>query len=87
MKLPRNAHGFCPWVASHWGHPKHINLQIINMETYDIFFLKHKRDYFKLFLKIWTMRYRGDEPPKELLQQAHEIGHLVGISKKELKYL
>jgi hypothetical protein len=57
------------------------------METDYKYFLKHKRDYLKLFLKIWTMRYRGDVPPKELLQQAHEVGQLAGVSEKELKNL
>ena len=57
------------------------------METDDKYFLKHKRDYLKLFLKIWTMRCHGDEPPKELLQQAHEVGHLAGISEQELRNL
>jgi hypothetical protein len=33
------------------------------------------------------MRYHGDEPTKELLEQAHEIGRLAGISEQELKIL
>ena len=53
----------------------------------DKYFLKLKRNYLKLSLKIWTMRYRGDEPPQELLQQAYEIGRLAGISEQELKNL
>ena len=30
------------------------------------------------------MRYQGDEPPKELLDQAYVTGSLAGISKIEL---
>jgi len=30
------------------------------------------------------MRYQGEEPPKELLEQAYVIGGLAGISKIEL---
>ena len=33
------------------------------------------------------MRYNGDEPPKELLDQAYVIGSFAGISKTELKNL
>ena len=51
------------------------------------YFLKHKRDYLRLFLKIWTMRRQGSEPPKELLQQANDAGHLAGVSEQELKNL
>ena len=47
--------------------------------------LDHKLDYLKLILKISKLRYHGDEPPKELLRQAYEIGRLVGISEVELK--
>ena len=41
-------------------------------------------DYLKLVLKISKLRYKGQEPPKKLLQQAREIGRLAGISKQEL---
>ena len=47
----------------------------------------HKLDYLKIALKISKMRYHGDEPTKELLEQAHEIGRLAGISEQELKIL
>ena len=47
--------------------------------------LDHKLDYLKLTLKISKLRYHGDEPPEELLQQAYEIGRLVGISEMELE--
>jgi hypothetical protein len=57
------------------------------MEIDDKYFLKHKRNYLKLFLKIWTMRRQGSEPPKELLQQAYNLGRLTGVSEQELKNL
>ena len=49
--------------------------------------VKHKIDYLKLALKITKIRYIGDEPPKKLIQQAHEIGRLVGVSEQELENL
>lgn len=57
------------------------------METDDKYLFKHKRDYLKLFLKIWTMRCRGDDPPVELLGKARKFGQLIGVSEKELKNL
>jgi hypothetical protein len=57
------------------------------MEIDDKYFLKHKRNYLKLFLKIWTMRRQRSEPPKELLQQAYNLGRLTGVSEQELKNL
>jgi hypothetical protein len=57
------------------------------MEIDDKYFLKHKRNYLRLFLKIWTMRRQGSESPKDLLQQAHNLGRLAGISEEELKNL
>ncbi len=57
------------------------------MEIDDKYLLKHKLDYLKLALKISKLRYHGDEPPKGLLQRAHELGRLAGISEEELKNL
>ena len=57
------------------------------MEIHDKSLLKLKKDYLKLSLKIYTMRYRGEEPSKELLQQTFELGRLAGISEIELKSL
>ena len=57
------------------------------MELGDKYILKSKRDYLMLSLKIWTMRRNGDEPPKELVKQAIEIGRSAGISEVELKSL
>ena len=57
----------------------------MNMKIDDKYLLDNKLDYLKLTLKISKLRYHGDEPPKELLQQAYEIGRLVGISEMELK--
>ena len=51
------------------------------------YFLKLKRDYLRLFLKIWTMRRRGDDPPIELLSKARNFGQLIGVSEKELNNL
>ncbi len=57
------------------------------MEIDDKNDIKHKIDYLKLALKISKIRYEGDEPPKKLIQQAHEIGRLAGISEQELENL
>jgi hypothetical protein len=55
------------------------------MEIDDKYPSKHKVDYLILSLKICRMRYQGEEPPKELLDQAYVIGSLAGISKTELQ--
>ena len=55
------------------------------MKMDDKYLLDNKLDYLKLTLKISKLRYHGDEPPEELLQQAYEIGQLAGISEMELK--
>lgn len=57
------------------------------MEIDDKYLSEHKLDYLKLSLKISKMRYHGNEPSKELLQKAFEIGRLAGISETELKSL
>jgi hypothetical protein len=57
------------------------------MEIDDKIYFKHKMDYLKLALKISKIRYKGEEPSQELMQQAHEIGRLAGISEQELKNL
>ena len=57
------------------------------MEIDDNIDVKHKIDYLKLALKISRLRLKGKEPPKKLLQQAHEMGRLAGISEDELKNL
>ena len=57
----------------------------MKMKMEDKYLVDHKLDYLKLTLKISKLRYRGDEPPKELLRQAYEIGRLVGISELELE--
>jgi hypothetical protein len=57
------------------------------MELDDKIDVKHKIYYLKLALKISKIRYKGNEPPQKLMQQAHEIGRLAGISEQELKNL
>jgi hypothetical protein len=57
------------------------------MEIDDKIDVKNKIDYLKLALKLSKIRYKGDEPPNELLQQAQEIGRLAGISEQELENL
>jgi hypothetical protein len=57
------------------------------MEIDDKIEFKNNIDYLKLALKITELRFRGDEPPVELLQQTHEMGQLAGISEDELKNL
>jgi hypothetical protein len=57
------------------------------MEIDDKIPFNHKIDYLILYLKICRMRYQGDEPPKELLEQAYVIGSFAGIAEEELKNL
>jgi hypothetical protein len=57
------------------------------MEIDDKIPFNYKIDYLILSLKICRMRYQGDEPPKELLEQAYVIGSLAGIAEKELRNL
>ena len=57
------------------------------MEKDYIYFLNLKRHYLRLFLKIWAMRRRGDDPPVELLSKAREFGQSIGVSEKELEKL
>jgi hypothetical protein len=57
------------------------------MEIDDKIPFKQKLDYLKLILKISKIRYQGNEPSKDLLQQAREIGRLAGISEQELENL
>lgn len=59
----------------------------INMEINDRNRLKHKLDYLELSLKITKLRYRGEEPPIELIMQAHEVGCLAHIPDDELNNL
>ena len=49
--------------------------------------VKHKIDYRKFTLKISKLRYKGNEPPKELLQQVNKIGRMACVSEDELKNL
>ena len=57
------------------------------METDNNIQVKYNFDYLKLALTITKLRYQGDEPPKELYKQAHDLGRLAGISEEELKNL
>ena len=87
MLTKPHAHGFCPWVASHWGHPKTTKFDKINMKINGKHLLKHKIDYLELALKITKMRYYGKEPPVELLMEANEVGSLAEIPDNELNNL
>jgi hypothetical protein len=57
------------------------------METDHRHHFKYKLEYFKLALQISILRYQGDEPPKKLLQQAHDMVQLASVSEHELKNL
>ena len=57
------------------------------METEYRGHFKFKIEYFKLALKISILRFQGDEPPKGLLQQAHDIGRLANVPEHELNNL
>jgi hypothetical protein len=56
----------------------------IIMEIAEKILFKQNLNYLKLVLKISKLRFKGQEPPKKLLQQAREIGRLAGISNQEL---
>jgi hypothetical protein len=57
------------------------------MEIDDKYHFKCKLDYIKLVVKISRIRYRGDDPPEELLSQARELGKLAGVSAEEFNNL
>ena len=57
------------------------------MEINDKYLFKNKLDYLKLSLKISKMRYHGQQPPPELLIQAHKVGCLAEIPENELNSL
>ena len=57
------------------------------METNNKYRFDLKYEYLKLILKISKIRHRGEEPPRKLIQRAHKIGRLAGISEQELKNL
>lgn len=69
------------------GHPKDLNLKKINMENDDKNLAKLKRNYLNLVLKISKLRYKGKEPPFELIMQAQKIGRLAHISEHQLDKL
>jgi hypothetical protein len=73
--------GSCYQAAAY----KHIIFLEMNTKMDDKYLLDNKLDYLKLTLKISKLRYHGDKPPEELLQEAYEIGRLAGISEIELK--
>ena len=57
------------------------------MEIDDKYHFKNKLDYVKLLLEISRIRYRGEDPPEEFLNQARELGQLIGVSEEELNNL
>ena len=57
------------------------------MEIDDKYHFKNKLDYIKLLLEISRIRYRGEDPPEEFLNQARELGQLIGVSEEELNNL
>ena len=57
------------------------------METDDKNLAELKHDYLNLVLKISKLRYRGEEPPFELIIQAQQIGRLARISEHQLNKL
>lgn len=57
------------------------------METEDKNLTELKREYLNLVLKISKLRYKGKEPPFELIMQAQEIGRLALISEHQLDKL
>ncbi len=81
-----NAHG----VVLGWSHREVTLKQIkdkINLEKDDKNLAKLKRDYLNLVLKISKLRYKGEEPPFELIIKAQEIGRLAHISENHLNKL
>ena len=82
-----NAHGFCPRVVSQKATLKHIKRWRIKMETDVKPNVKNKIDYLRLAFKISELRHNGDEPSKELLQQAYEFGRLADVPNEALNNL
>ncbi len=85
MIIVPNARGFVPdW--SHKGATLKQNRYTL-METDDKNLAELKRDYLNLVLIISKLRYKGEEPPFELIIQAQEIGRLALISEHQLNKL
>ena len=62
-----------------------LNLaDIYNMETGNKNLAQLKKDYLDLVLKISKFRNEGNEPPFELIIQAHKVGHLAHIPESQL---
>ena len=59
----------------------------IIMESDDKNIKKHKLEYLELALKINKLRYKGEEPPFELIMQAQKTGRLAEISEHQLNKL
>ena len=57
------------------------------MEIDDKNLAELKRDYLNLVLKISKLRYKGEEPPFELIMQAQDIGRLAHISEHQIDKL
>ena len=57
------------------------------MEIDDKYLFEHKLEYVKLLVRISRIRYRGDEPPEEYVNQARKLGQLIGVSEEELNRL
>lgn len=57
------------------------------MKIHDKYLNKYKLDYIKLLLEIIRIRNKGDDPSKEILSQARELGKLTGVSEQELENL
>ena len=48
---------------------------------------KHKLEYLEIALTINRLRYKGMEPPFELLLKAQKVGRLANISEEVLNKL
>jgi hypothetical protein len=57
------------------------------MEIDDKYPFENKLEYLKFLLIISRIRYRGEDPPEVLLEQAIKMGGLAGISEEELNKL
>jgi hypothetical protein len=57
------------------------------MEIDDKNLAKLKGDYLNLVLKISKLRYKGEEPPFELIVKAQGIGRLAHISEHQIDKL
>ena len=64
-----------------------LKLQTISMDEEEKKRLKHRYQYLSLNYQIMQIRMKGQNPPKDLIDHALEVGLLAEIPEEELNSL